>query len=177
MLVLSHYLESQLRDAPDRRAPRRRPATCSRSASPTSPCSTTRSRASRDGECVVDPTIVSRLVSAPRPARPLAELTEREREVLALMAEGRSNKASATQLFLSPKTVEAHVQAHLPEARHRRVARRPPPRARRPGLPAFVTAWIHGFDTTRWLPMPTRGEQVDPSWTPERLRSTRSAGR
>ena len=64
----------------------------------------------RDGECVVDPTIVARLVQRARPARQLAELTEREREVLALMAEGRSNKAICARLFLSPKTVEAHVK-------------------------------------------------------------------
>ena len=64
----------------------------------------------RDGECVVDPTIVGRLVKRARPARQLAELTEREREVIALMAEGRSNKAICAQLFLSPKTVEAHVK-------------------------------------------------------------------
>jgi DNA-binding NarL/FixJ family response regulator len=63
----------------------------------------------RDGECVVDPTIVSRLVNR-RPASALDELTEREREVLALMAEGRSNKAICARLFLSPKTVEAHVR-------------------------------------------------------------------
>jgi DNA-binding NarL/FixJ family response regulator len=64
----------------------------------------------RDGECVVDPTIVARLVQRARPTRKLAELTEREREVLALMAEGRSNKAICAQLFLSPKTIEAHVK-------------------------------------------------------------------
>jgi len=64
----------------------------------------------RDGECVVDPTIVARLVKRARPARQLAELTEREREVIALMAEGRSNKAICAQLFLRPKTVEAHVK-------------------------------------------------------------------
>ena len=64
----------------------------------------------RDGECVVDPTIVARLVKRARPARQLAELCKREREVIALMAEGRSNKAICAQLFLSPKTVEAHVK-------------------------------------------------------------------
>jgi DNA-binding NarL/FixJ family response regulator len=64
----------------------------------------------RDDECVIDPTIVARLVSRARPARELAELTEREREVLALMAEGSSNKAICARLFLSPKTVEAHVK-------------------------------------------------------------------
>jgi DNA-binding NarL/FixJ family response regulator len=64
----------------------------------------------RDGECVVDPTIVARLVNRPRPAGPIGELTEREREVLALMAEGRSNRGICDRLFLSPKTVEAHVK-------------------------------------------------------------------
>ncbi len=64
----------------------------------------------RDGECVVDPTIVARLVDRGRPATRLGELTEREREVLALMAEGRSNQGIRTRLFLSPKTVEAHVK-------------------------------------------------------------------
>jgi DNA-binding NarL/FixJ family response regulator len=64
----------------------------------------------RDGECVIDPTIVARLVDRARPAGPLDELTAREREVLALMAEGRSNKGICARLFLSPKTVEAHVK-------------------------------------------------------------------
>jgi DNA-binding NarL/FixJ family response regulator len=62
------------------------------------------------GECVVDPTIVSRLMSARRAQRPLAELSNREREVLGLMAEGRSNQAIRELLFLSPKTVEGHVR-------------------------------------------------------------------
>jgi DNA-binding NarL/FixJ family response regulator len=64
----------------------------------------------REGECVVDPTIVSRLVNRARRASGLDELTERERDVLALMAEGRSNKGICARLFLSPKTVEAHVK-------------------------------------------------------------------
>jgi DNA-binding NarL/FixJ family response regulator len=63
-----------------------------------------------EGECVVDPTIVARLMSARRALRPLEELTAREREVLALMAEGRSNQAICGVLFLSPKTVEGHVR-------------------------------------------------------------------
>ena len=61
------------------------------------------------GECVVDPTIVSRLVKRAEPTSALDALTEREREVLGLMAEGRSNKGIRETLFLSPKTVEAHV--------------------------------------------------------------------
>jgi DNA-binding NarL/FixJ family response regulator len=63
-----------------------------------------------DGECVVDPTIVARLVKRARPASRLDALTDREREVLALMAEGRSNRGICERLFLSPKTVEAHVK-------------------------------------------------------------------
>jgi DNA-binding NarL/FixJ family response regulator len=63
-----------------------------------------------DGECVIDPTIVSRLVNRAGPAGRLDELTNREREVLVLMAEGRSNRGICDRLFLSPKTVEAHVK-------------------------------------------------------------------
>ena len=62
-----------------------------------------------EGECVLDPTIVARLLNRSRRPGPLDELTEREREVLALVAEGRSNQGIAQTLVLSPKTVEAHV--------------------------------------------------------------------
>ena len=62
-----------------------------------------------DGECVLDPTIVARLIKRPRHRRPIDELTDREREVLALIAEGRSNQGISQILVLSPKTVEAHV--------------------------------------------------------------------
>jgi DNA-binding NarL/FixJ family response regulator len=61
------------------------------------------------GETVVDPVIVRRLLRRGRgPARTDA-LNERERAVLRLMAEGRSNLGIAKELFLSPRTVEAHV--------------------------------------------------------------------
>jgi DNA-binding NarL/FixJ family response regulator len=63
-----------------------------------------------EGECVLDPTIVARLVNRPREENPLAELTDREREVLELIAQGRSNKAIGELLFLSPKTVETHIR-------------------------------------------------------------------
>jgi len=63
-----------------------------------------------DGECVVDPTIVARLVNRTRDAGPLDELTDREREVLALIAEGRSNQSICDELVVSPKTVETHIR-------------------------------------------------------------------
>jgi DNA-binding NarL/FixJ family response regulator len=63
-----------------------------------------------EGECVLDPTIVARLVGRVREASPLDELTDREREVLSLMAEGHSNEGISHRLFLSPKTVETHVR-------------------------------------------------------------------
>ncbi|WP_425842012.1 LuxR C-terminal-related transcriptional regulator [Streptomyces fractus] len=62
------------------------------------------------GETVVDPLVVARLMDAPRPPGPLDELTGRERDVLALMAEGRSNEAIANKLVIGGKTVETHVR-------------------------------------------------------------------
>jgi DNA-binding NarL/FixJ family response regulator len=81
-----------------------------------------------DGECVLDPTIVTTLIRRPRDPGALSELTARERDVLALMAEGRSNTAIAKRLFVSAKTLETHVsrifqKLHLAESSddHRRV--------------------------------------------------------
>jgi DNA-binding NarL/FixJ family response regulator len=62
-----------------------------------------------DGETVVDPTIVARLFARKRRADPLDQLSGREREVLGLVAEGLSNRAIATRLFVTERTVEAHV--------------------------------------------------------------------
>jgi DNA-binding NarL/FixJ family response regulator len=64
-----------------------------------------------NGDCVIDPELVARLVDKKRVGDPLAALTERERTVLALMAQGRSNSALSMELYLSGKTVEAHVRS------------------------------------------------------------------
>jgi DNA-binding NarL/FixJ family response regulator len=63
-----------------------------------------------DGESVIDPTIVSRLLGRRRQASALEELTGREREVLELLAEGLSNHAIAERLVVADRTIEAHVK-------------------------------------------------------------------
>lgn len=63
------------------------------------------------GGSVIDPEVVARLLGRPRRHSPLDELTPREREILGLMAEGRSNAAIAERLTLELKTVEGHVRA------------------------------------------------------------------
>ena len=62
------------------------------------------------GETVLDPLVVARLMDTPRASGPLDELTGRERDVLALMAEGHSNEAIAQRLVIGGKTVETHVR-------------------------------------------------------------------
>lgn len=81
-----------------------------------------------DGETVIDPTIVGRLLGRRRRSDPLASLTGREKEVLGLIAEGMSNRAIAARLVVTERTVEAHVtqifqKLALPESpdQHRRV--------------------------------------------------------
>jgi DNA-binding NarL/FixJ family response regulator len=61
------------------------------------------------GGTAIDPEVVAQLVGRRRPDDPLRDLTERERDVLALMAEGRSNNGIGRKLFLSPKTIETHI--------------------------------------------------------------------
>jgi DNA-binding NarL/FixJ family response regulator len=61
------------------------------------------------GGSAIDPEVVAQFVGRRRAKVPLDDLTERESEVLALMAEGRSNQAICDRLFLAPKTVEAHI--------------------------------------------------------------------
>jgi DNA-binding NarL/FixJ family response regulator len=63
------------------------------------------------GGSVIDPEVVSQLLGRARARSPLDELTPREREVLALIAEGRSNQAICTKLYLSPKTLDTHVHS------------------------------------------------------------------
>ncbi len=82
----------------------------------------------RAGGSIVDPALVEELVRARRARDPLEELTAREREVLALMAEGRSNAGIARALWITDGTVEKHVRnifqkLRLPDAPddHRRV--------------------------------------------------------
>jgi DNA-binding NarL/FixJ family response regulator len=62
------------------------------------------------GECVVDRAVVDDLLARRRRVDPLEELTPREREIVALMAEGRSNHGICRALWLSPKTVETHIR-------------------------------------------------------------------
>jgi DNA-binding NarL/FixJ family response regulator len=80
------------------------------------------------GGSALDPQVVAQLVSGGRGDGPLSELSEREREVLELMAEGLTNSGIAKRLYVSDRTVEAHVRhvlmkLDLPESedRHRRV--------------------------------------------------------
>jgi DNA-binding NarL/FixJ family response regulator len=81
-----------------------------------------------EGGTALDPEVVSQILARSRRRDPLERLTPREREVLGLMAEGRSNAAVAEQLFLSASAVEKHVSSifaklDLPptEQDHRRV--------------------------------------------------------
>ena len=62
------------------------------------------------GGSVIDPDVVGELVGRRRNRHAIEELTEREREVLHLMAQGRTNSAIGARLHMSPKTVEAHVR-------------------------------------------------------------------
>jgi DNA-binding NarL/FixJ family response regulator len=81
-----------------------------------------------EGGSALDPAVVSQLVGRRRRDDPLGELTPREREVLQLMAEGRSNHAIAEQLFVTERAVEKHVTSIFVKLRltpaaedHRRV--------------------------------------------------------
>ena len=104
-----------------------------------------------------------------RTPRPPPELTEREREVLTLMAEGRSNQAIAERLFLSPKTVEAHVHSIHPQARpaaspddHRRVL----------AVLAFLRAVAGRASPTSTSSATAKGRLALPGWCPTATRAS-----
>jgi serine/threonine-protein kinase len=109
VLILSHYLESRyamrlLQDQPERAGYLLKERVSDLAVL------TDALRRIDEGECVLDPTIVARLIGRRRSPNPLIDLSEREVEVLGLMAEGRSNHAISELLFVSPKTVESHVR-------------------------------------------------------------------
>jgi DNA-binding NarL/FixJ family response regulator len=64
-----------------------------------------------EGGSAIDPAVVAQLVGRRRVHDPLGRLTDRERDVLSLMAEGRSNQAISDKLYLTGKTVESHIRS------------------------------------------------------------------
>jgi DNA-binding NarL/FixJ family response regulator len=109
VLILSHYLESNYAMRVLKEHPERVGYLLKERVSDIAVLADALHRIS-DGECVLDPTIVSRLLNKRRAQSPLAELSDRERDVLGLIAEGCSNNAIGKRLFLSPKTVETHIR-------------------------------------------------------------------
>ena len=81
------------------------------------------------GGTVVEPSLVAELVGSPAARDPLGELTAREREVLVLIAQGKTDRGIANELFVTRKTVEAHVRSILAQARPPRGRGREPARA------------------------------------------------
>ena len=88
------------------------------------------------GGSALDPEVVGRLLRPHPQDAALAQLTAREREVLALMAEGRTNAGIARRLVLSERTVETHVASILGKLAPAERRGRPPPRPGRRRLPA-----------------------------------------
>ena len=92
------------------------------------------------GGTVLDPEVVRQLLSASRRADALAMLTPREREVLALVAQGRSNAAIAGEFTISPRVVEKHVASIFAKLGLPPSAERQPPGAGRHQVPGVLTA-------------------------------------
>jgi serine/threonine-protein kinase len=109
VLVLSHYVESRYAMRLLEEHPERSGYLLKERVSDVAVLVDTLERI-HQGECVLDPTIVARLLGRPRQSGELHELTRRELDVLGLMAEGHSNEGICKKLFLSPKTVETHVR-------------------------------------------------------------------
>ena len=95
-----------------------------------------------EGGSALDPAVVSQLVGRRRRDDPLEALTPREREVLELMAEGRSNQAISERLFITPRAVEKHVTSIFHKLRLVGDLRGSPARARRAHLPASLSACV-----------------------------------
>ena len=118
---------------PSGSCPRAASATCSRTGSWTSRTSSRPPSESRSGGSALDPQVVASLVGGETDA--LGALTEREREVLSLVAEGLTNSAIARRLVLTERTVEGHVRSVLMKLDLPDERRRTPARPRRDRLP------------------------------------------
>ena len=116
------------------------------------------------GGTALDPEVVSRLVGRRRGTGPLDELSPREREVLELMAEGRSNHGIAERLVVTERAVEKHITSIFGKLNLPAATDGPPPRPRRPRVPPELARPT----TTGTILRPGRGR-------PDRLRSNRSA--
>lgn len=108
VLVLSHHLDSHYAARLLEEAPERAGYLLKQRVSDVAILTDALNRI-HEGETVIDPTIISRLVSRKLRRGPLDDLTDREREVIALLAEGHSNGGIAAKLYLSRKTVDAHI--------------------------------------------------------------------
>jgi DNA-binding NarL/FixJ family response regulator len=94
------------------------------------------------GGTVLDPEVVQKLMVRRSRDEPVARPTPREREVLALMAEGRSNAAIAQRMFITEKAVSKHAAGIFGKLDLSALGRRQPPGAGRAGLPRIMTTQI-----------------------------------